>query len=190
MQDNCSLHQNDVVNSPVRAGLRHQYRFPRPCRFTMPRPTHLSEPPLMMQSSLLSVSRGLVYIDIPGRTCLHELFIGYEQVTAWVARFSFKLEANYHQPPFALDGSMGRRTSRCHYSFVNFKSPVGRNHWPSCWHGSSGIINNPPRSPQPSVDSHRAINTNDIQVMPVYITVKYGESQANSSSHLETWGLQ
>ena len=28
---------------------------------------------------------------------LHELFIGYEQVTAWVARFSFKLEANYHQ---------------------------------------------------------------------------------------------
>ena len=56
----------------------------------------------------------LVYINIPGRTCLHELFIEYEQVTAWVARFSFnKKEANYHyQPPFALDGSMGRRTSR------------------------------------------------------------------------------
>ena len=63
---------------------------------------------------------------------LHELFIGYEQVTAWVARFSFKLEAKYHQPPFALDGSMGRRTSRRHYSLVKFKSPVGRNHWPSC----------------------------------------------------------
>ena len=40
---------------------------------------------------------GLVYINTPGRTCLHELFIEYEQVTAWVARFSFnKLEANYH----------------------------------------------------------------------------------------------
>ena len=27
MQDNCSLHQNDVVNSPVRAGLQHRGRF-------------------------------------------------------------------------------------------------------------------------------------------------------------------
>ena len=63
----------------------------------MPRPTHLSELPLMLRSSLSSVSRGLVYINIPGRTCLHELFIEYEQVTAWVARFSFnKMEANYH----------------------------------------------------------------------------------------------
>ena len=34
------------------------------------------------------------------------------------------------------------------------------------------------------------INTSDIQVMPVYITVKYGKSQANSSSHLDTRGLQ
>jgi hypothetical protein len=58
-------------------------------------------------------------------------FIEYEQVTAWVARFSFKLEANYHQPPSALDGSMGRRSSHRHYSLVNFTSPVGRNHWPS-----------------------------------------------------------
>ena len=40
------------------------------------------------------------------------------------------------------------------------------------------------------MDFHRAINANDIQFMPVYITVKYGESQANSSSHLETQGLQ
>ncbi len=79
---------------------------------------------------------------------------------------------------------MYRRTSRRHYSLVNFKQPVGRNHWLSCWHGSYGIIYNPPQSPQPSMDSHRAINANDIQVMPVYITVKYGESQANSSSHL------
>src|SRR4051812_26031532 len=68
--------------------------------------------PLMLRSFLPSVSRGLVYINTLGRTCLHELFIGYEQVTAWVARFSFKLETNYHQPPFALDGSMGRHTSR------------------------------------------------------------------------------
>ena len=67
---------------------------------------------------MLSVSHGLVYINIPGRTCLHELFIGYEQVTAWVARFSFKLETNYHQPLFALDGSMGRRTSRRYYSWL------------------------------------------------------------------------
>ena len=52
---------------------------------------------------------GLVYINTPGRTCLHELFIEYEQATAWVARFSFKLEANYHQPPFALDDSLVTR---------------------------------------------------------------------------------
>ena len=30
---------------------------------------------------------GPVYINKPGRTCLHELFIEYEQVTAWVAQF-------------------------------------------------------------------------------------------------------
>ena len=53
----------------------------------MLRPNHLSEPPLMLRSSLSSVSCGLVYINIPGRTCLHELF---EQVTAWVARFFFQ----------------------------------------------------------------------------------------------------
>ena len=63
----------------------------------MPRPTHLSEPPLMRRSSLSPVSRVLVYINTPGRTCLHELFIDYEQVTTWEARFSsIKLEANYH----------------------------------------------------------------------------------------------
>ena len=26
-QDNCSLHQNDMVNSPIRAGLQHRGRF-------------------------------------------------------------------------------------------------------------------------------------------------------------------
>ena len=47
---------------------------------------------------------------------LHELFFGYEQVAAWVARFSFKLEANYRQPPSALDGSISKHTSPRHYS--------------------------------------------------------------------------
>ena len=56
----------------------------------MPRAVHLSVPPQMLRSSLPSVSRGLVYINTSGRTCLHELFIEYEQVTALVARFSFK----------------------------------------------------------------------------------------------------
>ena len=32
MQDNCSLHQNDVVNSPDRAGLQHRGRFICLCR--------------------------------------------------------------------------------------------------------------------------------------------------------------
>ena len=72
-------------------------RLSRLHRLTTPRPTHLAVPSLKLRSSLSSVSRGLVYINIPGRTCLHELFIEYEQVTAWVARFSFnKMEANYH----------------------------------------------------------------------------------------------
>ena len=79
---------------------------------------------------------GLVYINTSGRTCLQELFIEYEQITAWVARFFFQAKWRqiiiYYQPLSALGGSMGRRTSRRHYSLVNFKSPVGRNHWPSC----------------------------------------------------------
>ena len=68
---------------------------------------------------------------------------------------------------------------------ASWKEPL-----PSCWRSSYGIIYNPPQSPQPFVDSHRAINTNDIQLMSVYITVKYGESQANSSIRLKTRGLQ
>ena len=51
----------------------------------------------MLWSLLLSLSRGLVYINTPSRTYLHELRIEYEQVTTWEARFSSnKLEANYH----------------------------------------------------------------------------------------------
>ena len=56
----------------------------------MPRSTHLSELPLILWSSLPSISRGLVYINTPGRACLRELFIEYEQVTTWEARFFFQ----------------------------------------------------------------------------------------------------
>ena len=53
--------------------------------------------PLMLRSFLPSVSRDLVYINAPGRTCLDELFIEYEQVTTWEARFSStSLEENFH----------------------------------------------------------------------------------------------
>ena len=72
------------------AGLQLGGQLTRPHRFTMPRPTHLSVPPLMLRSSLPSVSRGLIYINTPGRTCLDELFIDYEQVTTWEARFLFQ----------------------------------------------------------------------------------------------------
>ena len=44
----------------------------------------------MQRSSLPSISRGLVYINTLGRTCMHELFIEYERVTAWEARFFFQ----------------------------------------------------------------------------------------------------
>ena len=81
---------NKEDNLPVRTGLQRCGRLSRPHQRTMSRPTYLSEPPLMLRSSLSSISRGMVYINIPGRTCLHELFIEYEQVTAWVARFFFQ----------------------------------------------------------------------------------------------------
>ena len=88
---------NAVAVSRDRAGLQQGGQLARPYQLTMPRPTHLSELPLMLRAFLSSVFRGLVYISIPGCTCLDELFIGYEQVTTWVAQFSFnKMEANYH----------------------------------------------------------------------------------------------
>ena len=105
--------------------------FPRPHQLIMPQPVHLSELPLILRSSLPSVSRGLVYINTLVRTCPHELFIQYERVTAWEARFSSnKLEVNYHyQPPSALDGSMSGRINCRHYSLVklqttNWKEPL------------------------------------------------------------------
>ena len=76
------------------AGLQQGGQLARPHQLTMPRPVHLPVPLQMLRSSLLSVSRGLVYINTPGHTCLHELFIEYEQVTAWVARFFFQQNEN------------------------------------------------------------------------------------------------
>ena len=84
-----------VAVSRDHASLQQGGQLTRPHRLTMPQPTHLSMPPLMLRSSL--PSRGLVYINISGRTCLDELFIDYEQVTTWEARFSSNnLEANYY----------------------------------------------------------------------------------------------
>ena len=44
----------------------------------------------MLRSFLWFVSCGLVYINTPGRIFLDELFIEYEQVTTWEARFLFQ----------------------------------------------------------------------------------------------------
>ena len=69
---------NAVAVSRDHAGLQQGGQLARPHRLTTPRPVHLSVPPQMLRSSLPSVSRGLVYINTPGRTCLHELFIEYK----------------------------------------------------------------------------------------------------------------
>ena len=92
-----ALAYNAVDISYDHAGLQQGGQLTRPHRFTAPRLVHLSEPPLMLRSFLRSVFRGLVYINTPCRIFLDELFIEYEQVTTWEARFpSNKLEANYH----------------------------------------------------------------------------------------------
>ena len=92
-----ALAYNTVAVSRDHAGLQQGGHLARPHRLTTPRLVYLSVQPQMLRSSLPSVSRGLVYINTSGRTCLHELFIEYEQVTTWEARFSSnKLEANYH----------------------------------------------------------------------------------------------
>ena len=81
---------NVVAVSRDHAGLQQGGQLTRPHRFTAPRLIHLSEPPLMLRSFLRSVSRGLIYINTPGRIFLDELFIEYEQVTTWEARFLFQ----------------------------------------------------------------------------------------------------
>ena len=127
---------NSVAVSRDHAGLQQGGQLARPHRLTAPRPFHLFVPPQMLRSSLPSVSRGPVFINTPGRIYLHKLFIEYEKITAWVARFFlptiWRQIIIYYQPPSALDGSIGRRVSRRHYSLVNFKQPVGRSHWSSC----------------------------------------------------------
>ncbi|KAM3292104.1 hypothetical protein ACQJBY_036179 [Aegilops geniculata] len=104
-----------VAVSRDHAGSQQGGQFARPHRLTTPRPFHLSVPSQKLRSSLTSFSRDLVYINTPGRTCLHELFIEYEQVTAWVAGFlstKWRQIITYYEPPSALSGSMGGRTSR------------------------------------------------------------------------------
>ena len=112
----------------------------------------------MLRSSLPSVSRGLVYINILGHTCLRELIIEYEQVTTWEARFFFQ----------QIGGKLSCVISR-------------RLHWTAQWAGAQiaattvwltsnrqleyRIIYHPPQSPQPSMDSHCIINTNDIYLL-------------------------
>src|SRR3954463_5672977 len=81
---------NAVAVSRDHAGLQQGGQLARPHRITTPRPVHLSVPLQMLRSSLPSVSRGLVYITTPSRACLCELFIEYEQVTTWEARFLFQ----------------------------------------------------------------------------------------------------
>ena len=105
-----------VIVSRVRTGLQRHGRLAR----LLSRPVHAFAPVYNEEDNLLvrtgvqrrgrliyvasdaavvfivRLSR-LVYINTPGHTFLHELFIEYEQVTAWVARISFnKLEVNYH----------------------------------------------------------------------------------------------
>ena len=81
---------NSVAVSRDHAGLQQGGQLARLHRLTMPRPVHLSVPPQMLRSYFPSASRGLVYINIPGRTCLRKLIIEYEQVTVWEARLFFQ----------------------------------------------------------------------------------------------------
>ena len=99
---------NTVAVSRDRAGLQLRGRLSRPRRLTTRRTTHPSAPVYnaTADSSIRAASDVAVVSDVrlsrpglhrhTGPHRLHEMFIGYEQVTAWVARFSFKLEANYH----------------------------------------------------------------------------------------------
>ena len=77
-QQTPALAYNAVVVSRDHAGLQQGGQLARLHWLTTPRPVHLSMPPLMLWSSLPSVSRGLVYINTPGHTYLHELFIEYK----------------------------------------------------------------------------------------------------------------
>ena len=117
----------------------------------------------------------------------------------------------YYQPSSALDGSMGRRTSRRHYGYSQLEGTIGRvadtahtesfitrrSHLNLLW-----IITNltyQVKSIQYIL--YYILFSSKEQLLwfvrlshagfkLVYITVNYGESQANSSSRLETRGIQ
>ena len=106
---------NSAAVSCDHTGLQQGGQLARPHRLTTPRPVHLFVPPQMLRSSLPSVSRGLVYINTPGRTCLHERVIEYEQAAAWEAQFSSNnLEENYHVLSAAV--GTGRFSGHAHKS--------------------------------------------------------------------------
>ena len=123
---------NAVAVSRDHAGLQQGGQLARPHRLTTPRPVHLSVPPQMLRSSLPSVSRGLVYINTPGRTCLHELFIEYEQVTAWVARIFFQYiggKLSFSRRLHWMAQWAGAQVAAT-IVWLDFKQPAGMNHWP------------------------------------------------------------
>ena len=60
-QDNCSLHQHDVVDSPVRAGLQHRGRFIRPSLAAWSTSTYWAAPVCM--SCLLDMSKVTALVD-------------------------------------------------------------------------------------------------------------------------------
>ena len=70
-----------------------------------------------------------------------------------------------YQPPSALDGSMGRRTHHRHYSLVKLQTTSWKEPLVELLTRLIRIIYSPPQSPQPSVDSHLVINTNDIDLL-------------------------
>ena len=107
--------------------------FPRPHRLTTPRSTHVSVPSLKPRSSLSSVSRGLVYINTLGRTCLHGMFIEYKASHNWGSPVVFQIGGKLSSTAVCTGWINGQaRKSPPLQFWLNFKSPVGRNHWPSC----------------------------------------------------------
>ena len=142
----------------------------------------------------VAVSRDHADLQCRGRTCLDELFIDYEQVTTWEARFLFQqiggklsyiINRHLHwvvqwvgaqvaattvwlTSNHQLEGTIGRVADTAHTgSFI-----TRRSHLNLLW-------------------IYIVLSTPMIyKVMSLYIMVKYEEFQANSSSHLETRGLR
>ena len=70
-----------------RIGLLRRGRLSRPHRLTTPWPSLVTTPSYNKKDNLPVHT---IYINTSGRICLHELFIKYEQVTTWEARFLFQ----------------------------------------------------------------------------------------------------